>query len=170
MILLSGVFVLHITKVVSDVASSEVEPSDVASSEVEPSDVASSEAEPSDVASSEVEPSDVASSEVEPSDVASSEVEPVSFAIGETLSSYDDLQKKLAKFEKSHSVQLTQRDSRTLEAAARRVPKRVKNANAALVYYSINFSCVFGGKKYNSKGSGKRPHQRYTELVNSRLL
>ena len=40
-----------------------------------------------------------------------------------------------------------------------------KNANTALVYYSIILSCVFGGKKYNNKGSGKRPHQRYTELV-----
>ena len=102
--------------------------------------------------------SNEASSEVQPSDVAS-------FAVGDTFSSYDDLKKKLAEFEKSHSVQLTQRDSRTLEAAARRVPKRVKNANTALVYYSIIFSCVFGGKKYNNKGSGKRPHQRYTELV-----
>ena len=99
--------------------------------------------------------SNEASSEVQPSDVAS-------FAVGDTFSSYDDLKKKLAEFD---SVQLTQRDSRTLEAAARRVPKRVKNANTALVYYSISFSCVFGGKKYNNKGSGKRPHQRYTELV-----
>ena len=30
--------------------------------------------------------------------------------------------------------------------------------------------CVWGKEVYNSKGSGKRPHQRYTELVNSRLL
>ena len=103
------------------------------------------------------------SNEASPSDVAS-------FAVGDTFSSYDDLKKKLAEFEKSHSVQLTQRDSRTLEAAARRVPMRVKNANTALVYYSISFSCVFGGKKYNSKGSGKRPHQRYTELIISRWL
>ena len=55
--------------------------------------------------------SNEASSEVEPSDVAS-------FAVGDTFSSYDDLKKKLAEFEKSHSVQLTQRDSQTLEAAA----------------------------------------------------
>ena len=84
------------------------------------------------------------------SDEASSEVEPsglVSFSVGDTFSSYDDLKKKLAEFEKSQSVQLTQRDSRTLEAAARRVPKRVKNANTALVYYSINFSCVLRGKE-----------------------
>ena len=94
---------------------------------------------------------------MEPSDVAS-------FAVGDTFSSYGDLKKKLAEFEKSHSVQLTHRDSRTLEAADSRVPKRVKNANTALVYYSINLFCVFKGKKYNNKGSGKRPHQRYTEL------
>ena len=48
--------------------------------------------------------SNEASSEVQPSDVAS-------FAVGDTFSSYDDLKKKLAEFEKSHSVQLTQRDS-----------------------------------------------------------
>ena len=45
--------------------------------------------------------SNEASSEVEPSDVAS-------FAVGDTFSSYDNLKKKLAEFEKSHSVQLTQ--------------------------------------------------------------
>ena len=50
--------------------------------------------------------SDEASSEVEPSDVAS-------FAVGDTFSSYDDLKKKLAEFEKSHSVQLTQSIDRT---------------------------------------------------------
>ena len=44
----------------------------------------------------------------------------ISFAVGKTFSSYDNL-KKLDEFEKSHSVQRTQRDSRTL-AAARRVP------------------------------------------------
>ena len=41
--------------------------------------------------------SNEASSEVESSDVAS-------FAVGDTFSSYDDLKKKLAEFEKSHSV------------------------------------------------------------------
>ena len=44
--------------------------------------------------------SNEASSEVQPSDAAS-------FAVGDTFSSYDDLKKKLAEFEKSHSVQLT---------------------------------------------------------------
>ena len=39
--------------------------------------------------------SNEASSEVEPSDVAS-------FAVGDTFSSYDDLKKKLAEFEKPH--------------------------------------------------------------------
>ena len=86
---------------------------------------------------------------------------PVHFAVGEMFSSYDNLKKELAEFEKSQSVQLTHKDSRTLEAAAKRVPKRVEKANTALVYYAIHLSCVFGGKKYTNKGSGKRPHQRY---------
>ena len=87
----------------------------------------------------------------------------VNFVVGDKFSSYNDLKKKLSEFEKSQSVQLTHKDSRTLESAAKRVPKRVENANSALEYYTIHFSCVFGGKKYTNRGSGKRPHQRYTD-------
>ena len=47
-------------------------------------------------------------------------------------------------------VQLTQRDSRTLEAARKRVPKRVEVAKTKLIYYNICFAYVLGGKKYNT--------------------
>jgi maleate cis-trans isomerase len=48
---------------------------------------------------------------------------------------------------------------RTLETARKRAPRKIAQANQALVYYSINLSCVFGGKRYHSKSHGKRPHQ-----------
>ena len=63
-------------------------------------------------------------------------------------------------FEKASSVQLSQGDSRTLEAARKRVPKRVGVVKAELIYYSIYFTCVFGGKKYKNKGTGQRTQGR----------
>ena len=73
--------------------------------------------------------------------VSNSVSELASFEIGEV-------------FDKASTVQFSQRDSRTLEAARKRVPKRVGVAKAELIYYSIYFTCVFGGKKYNNKGRG----------------
>ena len=81
------------------------------------------------------------------------------FCLGESFSSYRDLQAKVKTYEKSAAVQLTHRDSRTLEGMKSRAPNRVKTANPQLVYYSIYFSCVFGGKKYKNKGSGQRGTQ-----------
>ena len=93
--------------------------------------------------------------------MATSSSDRVVFEIGECFSSYSDLESKVKSYEKSRSVQLTHRDSRTLEAARKRVPKRVEGANAELKYYSIHLTCLFGGKKYKSKGSGERVHLRY---------
>ena len=62
-------------------------------------------------------------------------------------------------FENTNFIQLGHRDSRTLEAAKKRVPKRVEGANKELKYYSIHLTCVFGGKKYKNKSSGKRTNQ-----------
>ena len=82
----------------------------------------------------------------------------VGFAVGERFDSYDDLIFKVKAFKKAMSVQLTHRDSRTLEAAWKRVPKHVEVTKAELIYYSIHFACVFGGKKYKNKGTGQRTH------------
>ena len=84
----------------------------------------------------------------------------VSFSLGEKFESFEAVRGKISRYKESHSVQLCRSDSRTLEAAGKRVPLRVEKANRALVYYEINFSCVFGGRQYKRKGSGKRPHQR----------
>ncbi len=84
----------------------------------------------------------------------------VSFVIGEKFSSYDNLKDKISSYESTKCVQLYHSDSRTLEAAKNRVPCKVAKANHELVYYCINLACVFGGRKYRNRGSGKRPHQR----------
>ena len=106
----------------------------------------------------------------------------VSFAVGEKFSCFTDFQKKLTEYERHNAVQLSCRDSRTLEAAAKRVPKRVLGAPSDLKYYEIQYSigfhnilsqrehlilffgrqytCLFGGKVYKRKGCGKQKHQR----------
>ena len=68
------------------------------------------------------------------------------FSVGDTFSSYNELLWRVKFFEEITYSQLVHRDSRTLEAAAKRVPKKVEKANKELVYYTINLTCVFGGK------------------------
>ena len=48
-----------------------------------------------------------------------------------------------------------------------RVPKRVGVAKAELIYYSIYFTCVFGGKKYKNKGTGQRMQGRAISIASS---
>ena len=91
-------------------------------------------------------------------------MEVCSFSVGEKFARFDALKEKIATYEKDRSVQLYRSDSRTLEAAGKRVPLRVEKAKKDLVYYSVTFSCVFGGKKYIDKRTGKRPVQRYEYL------
>ena len=81
------------------------------------------------------------------------------FVVGNSFTSYKQLEEKIELYEKTNFVQLGHRDSRTLEAARKRVPKRVEGANKELKYYSIHLTCVFGGKKYKNKSTGKRIHQ-----------
>ena len=68
--------------------------------------------------------------------------------------------KQIKEFEVASNVQLTHRDSITLTAAKKRVPKRLEKANQNLVYFSIDLTCLFGGKGYQKKGSGLRHHKR----------
>jgi len=57
----------------------------------------------------------------------------ISFTVGETFSSFKDLEEKLKLYQNDRYVQLTHRDARTLEMARKRVPKRVEKANKAFV-------------------------------------
>ena len=68
------------------------------------------------------------------------------FSVGETFSSHNELLGRIKSFEETTYSQLVHRDSQTLEAAAKRFPKKVEKANKELVYYTINLTCVFGRK------------------------
>ena len=74
--------------------------------------------------------------------------------------SFDELQSRIKEFEVASNVQLTHKDSRTLTAVKKQVPKRVEKANQNLVYFSIDLTCLCGGKGYQEKGSGLRHHKR----------
>lgn len=83
------------------------------------------------------------------------------FSVGDTFSSYKELEARVKLYEASHSVQLSHRDSRTLQGAKKRAPHRVAEANSDLLYYTIRLVCIFGGKKYQNRGTGERACQRY---------
>jgi len=85
----------------------------------------------------------------------------VQIAVGSTFSSFEKLEAEIKAYQKDKFVQLVKRDTRTLEMAKKRVPKRVEGANTALVYYSIHYTCGFGGKTYKNEGSGQRRNQRW---------
>ena len=97
-----------------------------------------------------------------------SERDPVSFNVGDSFPSYANLKDKIKQYEVERFVQLTHRDSRTLEMAKKRVPGRVACADKELVYYTIHFACVFGGKKYLRKGTGQRPNAYMRDAFKSK--
>ena len=68
------------------------------------------------------------------------------FVVGESFSFYTDFQAKIKVYEAKNSVQLFCRYYRTLNAASRRVPKRVMGANKD-VLFSLHFACVFADGK-----------------------
>ena len=82
-----------------------------------------------------------------------------SSVVGERFSTYKQLKEKVELFEKANSIQFGYRDSRTLEGAKKRIPKRVERANSELKYYSIHLTCMFGGRKFKSRSTGLRKHK-----------
>ena len=74
--------------------------------------------------------------------------EEVIFTIGGKFSSFSELKDKTADFEKANFVQLYIRRSRSIEAAAKRAPK--KQFNGELKYSEIEYSCIHGGKTFKS--------------------
>ena len=80
------------------------------------------------------------------------------FAVGKDFSSFDELTDSLDKYQLTTYSQFYVRDSRTIAASAKRAPnKRIKED---LKYAYIVYSCIAGGKKFQSKSTGSRPNQR----------
>ena len=77
----------------------------------------------------------------------------VPFSVGETFSNYDDLSSKITRFERKNFVKLWKRDSRSVEAASKRLNRDLSDK---IKYYEVTFCCIHGGKKFKAKGEGLR--------------
>ena len=78
------------------------------------------------------------------------------FLVGEKFFSLEELNKAKLEYEKSNFVNMTMRDTKSLEAVRKYAPKRVEGARADLRYYTVRLCCTFGGKKYKTQGHNKR--------------
>eukprot|EP00118_Oscarella_pearsei_P025641 m.308518 g.308518 ORF g.308518 m.308518 type:complete len:240 (+) comp44144_c0_seq1:143-862(+) len=73
---------------------------------------------------------------------------------GMEFGSLDELSETIRKWEQQNYVQLYRRDSRTIEAAKKRMTKRIFRDE--LGFSDIHYACVHGGRKFVSKSAGKR--------------
>ena len=78
-----------------------------------------------------------------------------SLEIGSKFSSFDDLKCFIATYEKERSVQLLQRDSRTLEAARKRYLLKLKKQTRALCTALLLSVVRLVGKTINAKVKAK---------------
>ena len=85
------------------------------------------------------------------------------FKCGSKFDSIDQVYEEVKKYEELHYCQLWKRDARTLEAASKRVPKRVAKSNQSLVYYSVRYSCKFGGKEAKSRETEIRSSKSFRQ-------
>ena len=65
--------------------------------------------------------------------------------------SIEDLNLQIKSFEETNFVQLWKKDARSLETAAKRVPLRILKCIRELQYFTIAYSCKFGGRKLIQK-------------------
>ena len=66
--------------------------------------------------------------------------------IGHRFYNIEEVERAKELYEQKHFCELCKRDTRTLESAKERVPKRVEHAEMSLNYYSLKLACKFGGK------------------------
>ena len=79
--------------------------------------------------------------------------EAVSFHVGQQFSKFEDLEQHLKLYEEQQFVKFWRRDSRTIEAAQKRLNRSFRDQ---LKYYELTYSCIHGGKKFKARGEGKR--------------
>ena len=81
--------------------------------------------------------------------------------VGDTFSSFEDLEKTIERYQKQNFVQFYRRVSRTIESSIRRATN--KKYNPAIIYTHVTYSCINDGKKFTSSSKGQRPHQQLTK-------
>ena len=83
-----------------------------------------------------------------------------SVKIGERFQSLVDLECEIQRYQNENFVQLTLRDTRMLENAKKRAPKRVEGAKTTSDTTPCISHASVVAKKYKSKGQGTRPCQQ----------
>ena len=82
--------------------------------------------------------------------------------VGDSFSSFADLERAINHIQHTTAVQLWRRESKTLVSQKKRFPGgRASTANADLRYYLLVYCCVCGGKRFKSRSTGDRIHARY---------
>ena len=76
-----------------------------------------------------------------------------SFVVGETFRSFEEVENRIKEYEKANYVQFWKRDARTVKNAQKRLNRPLHDR---IKYYEITFCCIHGGKRFTSKGEGKR--------------
>ena len=93
--------------------------------------------------------------------MAGSSTDSAFFSVGKRFNSFADLQERLSVYESSTYTELWRRDSRSVEAARKRINRPFSDA---IIYYEMTYSCIHGGKKFAARGEGKRSTS-YVQLV-----
>lgn len=84
------------------------------------------------------------------------------FRRGDTFDNFDQVAERLRAHTQESLVYYWTRDSRLVKFAHRKVSRKL---NEAIQYYSIRFSCIFGGQRFKSKSNGLRPGKRQTRQI-----
>ena len=71
----------------------------------------------------------------------------VSFFVGQQFRSFEDFQRHLKLYESQHFVQFWCRDSRTIQAAQKRLNRHLSDE---IKYYELTYRCIHGGKKFKA--------------------
>ena len=75
------------------------------------------------------------------------------FKIGDSFTTFDELERSLKEFESFHYVKFWKREARTVKAAEKRVNRYI---NPRLKYYQLKYACIHGGQVFRPKGKGHK--------------
>jgi len=79
-------------------------------------------------------------------------------AKGSEFLTNQQLKSAVIQWQKDNAVNLYIRSSRSVDIAKKLAPKRVSSSK--LKYFSIDYACQHGGRKYQHRGTtGTRPNQ-----------
>ena len=80
--------------------------------------------------------------------------------VGKTFQTYNELERFVQNYQALNFIQLYKRNAQSIAAAEKRRTGSTK-IKEDLKYNRINFSCIHGGKKFQTNSTGKRPNTRY---------